>query len=110
MTADSPTTLQTLQVVTNLIQVVGVISLVTLAVKFTRYLTKRETALDSKLGAIHDVVLNTRDNHVTHLGQDVQDNHKEILKEVRDSNAKVIEAVRDSGDKIVNAIMLTQKR
>jgi NACalpha-BTF3-like transcription factor len=93
--------IQTLQDLTNLIQIVGTLTLVMLAFKISRYLTKREGDVDSKLDAIHGIVVNTRDNHLEHLKDDVTG----VVKEVRDSNAKVIEAVRDSGDRIVQAII-----
>ncbi|SRR5258707_9043551 len=92
---------QTLQDVTNLIEIVGVGTLITLAWRISRYLSKREALVDNKLEAIHGVVLNTRDNHLDHLKDDVG----HLMNEVKDSNAKVIEAVRDSGDRIVQAVI-----
>jgi hypothetical protein len=103
---------QTLQDITNLVIMIGVVTLVTISWKASRANTKRELKLD----AIHEDVKLTQTNHLEHVAQDLaavgkaqQEQRLEVLREVRDSNAKVIEAVRDSGDRIVQAIITTLK-
>jgi hypothetical protein len=86
-----------IQDLASLIQIIGVITIVTIAWKWSR----REAERDAKLNNIEAVVTNTRDSHLHEVRSDMAT----LAREVRDSNAKVIEAVRDSGDRIVQAII-----
>lgn len=103
---------ETLQDVTNLIVVIGVVTILIYSVKLTRYLTRREINQDAKLDDLLTQGALTQTNHIEHVQQAVDQSaaqatayHSELLREIRDSNAKIIESGRDGTDRIVDAIL-----
>lgn len=107
----SPTT-ETLQDVTNVISAIGVISILIISIKLTRYLTRRELTQDAKLESIYAQVTLTQTNHVPHVqaavdqaAEQARAHHSELLREIRDSNSRIIESGRNGTDRIVEAIL-----